>query len=153
MNQIRKKHRIPTWPLKKKGHRTNPSAILKMDGLLEISPSFLVNTLGFLFQGETVTWMKPVWVTGFLWCMNLHMPLESWEGATPGAQIPSKNLPSTLQFYWHGNGKCPFSIGNTSSTGPFSITTLSMLLYQRVDSLPCQLCANFSLLRCFGVEM
>ena len=29
----------------------------------------------------------------------------------------------------HGNGKSPFSIGNTSSTGPFSI---AMLVYQRV---------------------
>ena len=34
-----------------------------------------------------------------------------------------------------------------------SIFPPPMLVYQRVDSLPCQLCANFSLLRCFGVEM
>ena len=32
---------------------------------------------------------------------------------------------------YHGNGKSPCSVGNTSSTGPFSI---AMLVYQRVVS-------------------
>ena len=44
--------------------------------------------------------------------------------------VDKNRLAGKLAKY-HGNGKSPFSVGNTSSEGPFSI---AMLVYQKVSS-------------------
>ena len=59
--------------------------------------------------------------------------LETWTAGTRLAWSVEGGLrAASLDLSWWvmiGNGKSPFSIGNTASNGPFSI---AMLVYQRV---------------------
>ena len=93
--------------------------------------SWLVNlprTLTYPLKKQELTAVVPLLRNQRLHSKNLHrFPIArtfetflSWVGKS----YPPVN--------WHSHGKSPFSIGNTSSKGPFSI---AMLVYRRVNLL------------------